>query len=70
MGLARFSPRGASWLREEIDLLAAEGAIKAADLPLLLSRIAEKHPVRIKYFTGHWMDVDTLTDVAEARNFT
>jgi len=70
MGLARFSSTGASWLREEIALLETEGELEQADLPLLLSRIAAKHPVRVKYFTGHWMDVDTITDVADARNFT
>jgi phosphoenolpyruvate phosphomutase len=70
MGLARFSALGAAWLREEIALLEAEGAIETADLPLLITRIAAKHPVRVKYFTGHWMDVDTLKDVADARNFT
>jgi phosphoenolpyruvate phosphomutase len=70
MGLARFSAVGAGWLRDEIALLQAEGAIETADLPTLLSRIAAKHPVRVKYFTGHWIDVDTLTDVADARNFT
>jgi len=70
MGLARFSSTGTSWLRAEIALLEAEGALEQADLPLLLSRIAAKHPVRVKYFTGHWMDVDTITDVADARNFT
>jgi phosphoenolpyruvate phosphomutase len=70
MGLARFSPQGSTWLTEEIAALSEEGGIETADLPLLISRIAAKHPVRIKYFTGHWMDVDTLVDVAAARNFT
>lgn len=70
VGLARFSAAGAEWLRAEIALLEAEGLLETADLPLLLTRIAAKHPVRVKYFTGHWMDVNTLTDVADARNFT
>ena len=70
MGLARFSAQGAEWLREELDALTAEGLLETADLPALFSRLAAKHPVRVKYFTGHWMDVDTLTDVADARNFT
>jgi phosphoenolpyruvate phosphomutase len=70
MGLARFTALGTQWLCEEIAALATEGAMETADMPLLISRIAEKHPVRVKYFTGHWMDVDTLTDVADARNFT
>jgi phosphoenolpyruvate phosphomutase len=70
MGVARFSALGAQWLREELYLLASEGLIETADMPLLFTRIAAKHPVRIKYFTGHWMDMDTLADVADARNFT
>lgn len=70
MGLARFSAQGAAWLREELDALEAEGKLETADLPVLFSRLAAKYPVRVKYFSGHWMDVDTLTDVADARNFT
>ncbi|HWL82437.1 MAG TPA: phosphoenolpyruvate mutase [Roseomonas sp.] len=70
MGLARFSARGAEWLHEEIAALEAEGLLERADMPLLLTRLAARHPVRVKYFTGHWLDVDTLTDLAEARNFT
>ncbi len=70
MGLARFSAKGTEMLAAELDALKAEGLIDTADLPLLFSRLAEKTEVRIKYFTGHWMDVDTLTDLADARNFT
>ena len=70
MGLARFSARGAEQLRAELDALEAEGLLETADMPLLFTRLAAKHPVRVKYFTGHWMDVDTLTDLADARNFT
>ncbi|MCB4823979.1 phosphoenolpyruvate mutase [Roseicella aerolata] len=68
MGLARFSARGAGWLREEIAAIEAEGLLERADLPLLLTRLAARHPVRVLYFTGHWLDVDTLGDLAEARN--
>jgi phosphoenolpyruvate phosphomutase len=70
MGLVRFSARGAEWLQEEIAEMEAEGLLEHGDMPLLLTRLAAKHPVRVKYFTGHWLDVDTLTDLAEARNFT
>jgi phosphoenolpyruvate phosphomutase len=70
MGLARLSAQGATWLVEEIEALKAEGLYESADLPTLFTRLAARHPVRIKYFTGHWMDVDTLADLADARNFT
>jgi phosphoenolpyruvate phosphomutase len=70
MGLARFTAAGAAWLREELELAAAEGLLESADMPLLFTRLAAKHPVRVQYFVGHWMDVDTLPDLADARNFT
>lgn len=70
IGLARFSAQGAQWLREEIALIEAEGLLEQADLPLALTRLAAKHPVALHLFSGHWMDVDTLADLAAARNFT
>jgi phosphoenolpyruvate phosphomutase len=70
MGLARLSAHGAAWVRDEIETLQVEGLLEQGDLPLLLSRLAAKHPVIVHYFTGHWLDVDTLQDLASARNFT
>ena len=70
IGLARFSAVGVAWLRAEIALLRDEGLLDQADMPLLLSRLAGKHPVKLHVFSGHWMDVDTLGDLAAARNFT
>ena len=50
--------------------LREEGLLETADLPTLLSRLAARHPVKLHFFSGHWMDVDTLADLAAARNFT
>ena len=68
MGLFRVSARGAGWLREEMAAMEAEGLLATADLPLLLTRMAARHPVQVLYFAGHWLDIDTLGDLAEARN--
>jgi phosphoenolpyruvate phosphomutase len=70
IGLARFSAQGSEWLRAEIAAIEAEGLLESADLPLLFSRLAAKHPVAVHFITSHWLDVDTLTDLAAARNFT
>ena len=70
IGLARFTAQGSAWLREELALIEAEGNLEAADMPLLLTRLAAKHSVIVHYITGHWMDVDTLEDLSNARNFT
>jgi phosphoenolpyruvate phosphomutase len=69
MGLARLSATGATWVREEIAALEAEGLLDRADMPLLFTRLAAKHPLRVKYFTGHWVNVETLRDLADARDF-
>jgi phosphoenolpyruvate phosphomutase len=70
MGLAAFSPRGAGWLKAEIEAARDDGVLESCDLPTLFTRLAAKHPVQILYFTGHWMDVNTLVDLAAARNFS
>jgi phosphoenolpyruvate phosphomutase len=70
IGLVRFSAQGSQWLREEIETLRAEGLVETADMPLLLTRLAARHPVKLYLFSGHWIGVDTLPDLAEARNFT
>ena len=70
IGLVRFSAQGSVWLREEIERLRAEGLAETADMPLLLTRLAGRRQVKLYVFSGHWLDVDTLPDLAEARNFT
>jgi phosphoenolpyruvate phosphomutase len=69
IGLARFSPRGAEWARAEIEAIKSEGHLDQADLPEFLTRLAARRPVVVHYITGHWLDVDDLADLAEARNF-
>src|SRR4029077_12461307 len=35
IGLARFTPQGAAWLREELDLIESEGKLDSTDMPML-----------------------------------
>ena len=70
IGLARFSAKGAELAKAEIDAIEAEGLGASADMPLLLTRLAAKHQVVVHYVAGHWLDVDTFSDLADARNFT
>lgn len=62
LGLVRFTAQGTAWLSEEIGLIRREGLLETADMPLLLNRLAAKHPVTVHYVAGHWMNVDTLED--------
>ena len=70
IGLLRASAKGAEVLREELRAMHADGTLPQADLPALLARVAARVPVHIHYIAGHWLDVDTLDDLAEARNFS
>ncbi len=70
IGLIRLSAQGAVLVREELARMQAEGVAASADLPALLSRLRARHTVAVHYITGHWLDVDTITDLAEARNFS
>ena len=66
----RLSPRGAELVRAELDAMRADGSAAQADMPALLARLSARHPVAVHYITGHWLDVDTVTDLADARNFS
>jgi phosphoenolpyruvate phosphomutase len=70
IGLARLSAAGAALVRSEIERIEAEGLLDRADLPFLFTRLARSHRVTVQYFNGQWLDVDTMGDLAEARNFT
>ena len=69
IGLLRATPAGSALIRAELDAMRADGSLDAADMPALIGRIAAAHPVSVHYVTGHWLDVDTLLDLADARNF-
>ncbi len=70
IGLMHLSARGAELLREELEAMRGDGTLSHADLPAVLERLAARHPVAVHYITGHWLDVDTQADLAEARNFS
>ncbi len=70
IGLVRLSARGAAQVRAELDLMQADGTARHADISALLQRLAARHAVAVHYITGHWLDVDTMADLADARNFS
>ncbi len=69
IGLLRATPAGSTLIRAELEAMRADGSLDAADMPALIGRIAAVHSVSVHYVTGHWLDVDTLLDLADARNF-
>ncbi len=70
IGLMHVSARGAALLRDELAAMRAENALDQADIPALLARLSARHPINVQFIRGHWLDVDTAADLAEARNFS
>lgn len=70
IGLMYTSARGTEFLREELAAMQADGTLPHADLLAVLQRLRARSEVAVHYIAGHWLDVDTLDDLAEARNFT
>ena len=69
IGLLRATPAGSALIRAELEAMRADGTLDRADLPALLARIAPHHPIGVHYIVGHWLDVDSMPDLADARNF-
>ena len=70
IGLMHVSARGADLVRAELAAMEQDGSLAGADMLALIERLARRHPVAVHYITGHWLDVDTPADLAEARNFS
>ena len=70
IGLMRLSARGSQLVRDELVSMEADGSLASADMAALIARIAARNPVQVHWVSGHWLDVDTLGDLADARNFS
>jgi phosphoenolpyruvate phosphomutase len=69
IGLLRLTEAGSALVRQELADLRADGALEEARIPDLINRLLSKNVrIGVTYVIGHWLDVDDLTDLAEARN--
>ena len=51
------------------EAMERQGSPGKGDVPCLLNRlVAAGHPVRGRYITGQWLDIDDAPDPARARN--
>jgi phosphoenolpyruvate phosphomutase len=70
IGLMHLSAAGADLVRAELESMQTEGVLAEADLLAVLARLVPSQKVAVHYITGHWLDVDSQADLAEARNFS
>jgi phosphoenolpyruvate phosphomutase len=70
MGFLKVSARALPRLRAVVSEMAAKSANRQAKLHHLLTElVARAERVRVVYTTGHWLDVDSLSDVLAAGRF-
>ncbi len=71
IGMLRTRARGQLWLTESLDALAERNDFSQLSMHDLLNHIvAQGHPIRVIYVHGHWLDVNSLTDLEDAGEFT
>ncbi len=56
-------------VRDNNEAMEQDGSLGEGDVPSRLNRlVAAGHPVRVRYITGQWRDIDDAPDRARARN--
>ena len=70
IGLMHLSPTGAALLCTELEALREAGRLDGADMATVLQGLAARTAVAVYHVRGHWLDVDTQADLADARNFS
>jgi NDP-sugar pyrophosphorylase family protein len=70
MGFLKVGPEVRPKLMSVIEALLAGDGRRTAGVPQLLNRLVEEgQAVEAIYTTGHWLDVDSLSDVVRAWDF-
>lgn len=71
MGMLRVRGQGKQWIEEAIDELKTHKNYHQMSLADLLNQlIKQKHPVKVQYINGHWVDINALADIDRAGDFT
>ncbi|MFI6348021.1 phosphoenolpyruvate mutase [Streptomyces sp. NPDC050560] len=71
IGMLRARADGRAWIEQAFDALTARPDFPRLTLGDLLNHVvAAGHPVRVLYIHGHWLDVNSLTDLEQAGHFT
>ena len=69
IGLARTTPRGSERVRAVIESMREEGCLDSASLPDIFNRLAQSDvPPVVVYGAGHWLNINDVFDLAQARD--
>ena len=63
IGLWKVKGKGVSLLKSELDILSHKENFKKLTILDLFDSLQKKVDISIKYITGSWLDIDTITDL-------
>jgi len=70
VGMIKVKGEGRAWLTDAIESLSGRNDFTTLDLPDLINYVVDSgHDVRVWYIHGHWLDVNSLTDLERAGDF-
>jgi phosphoenolpyruvate phosphomutase len=71
IGMLRTRARGRQWLAESLDELSARPDFAELSMRDLINHlVAQGRSIRVIYIHGHWLDVNSLSDLEHAGEFT
>ncbi len=69
-GLAKLSATGVERVKSELSSMSEDGSLSTALMTKVFQRIVEAgDKISVIYISGHWLDVDNIADLAEAKDF-
>ena len=70
IGMIRINGDGKQWIESAIEDLQRQTNFAELDLGDLLNKIIrDGHPIRVIYIHGHWLNVNSLTELGQAGSF-
>jgi phosphoenolpyruvate phosphomutase len=68
-GIMRVSAAGAKALAEELEALSGAPDLKTMRMVDFIRLLLARHPVKVRYITGGWLDINTIRDLHRAEGF-
>lgn len=70
IGLVKTNKLGSEIISQTLEELAGSPDFNKMKLPDLMNKLIEKKvKINVMYIDGHWMDIDTYSDVSKGQNF-
>ncbi|NBV43180.1 hypothetical protein EBR96_10510 [bacterium] len=69
IGVLRFSKKGAQAVKAYLEKLTGKPELKTMRMTELVNAIARETPIKVRYVSSAWLDVNTIRDLHDAASF-